>query len=113
MTYREYMIDHDTESLSWCAPYEDKTGDYRLVMYDGEVSSIATPSCVAYTYNGTLTDELLEAFARDVNPDYECYQGYTDLEIAMEALHPVGCAHCPHFDECETMGEEMGPCDYR
>lgn len=113
MTYRDYMIDHSTEDLSWCKPYEDKTGDYRLVMYEGEPSSIATPERIAFRYDGTLTDELLEAFARAVNPDYETYQGYTDLEIALGTMHPVGCASCPHFDECGAMGEEMSPCDYR
>lgn len=113
MTYHDYMIDHDEENLSWCKPYADKSGDYRLVIYDGELMSIMSPDREAHRWDGSLTDELLEAFARAVNPDYDMYNGYTDLEIALDATHPVGCSSCPWFDDCDTMGEEMHIGDYR
>ena len=84
-----------------------------LVMYDGELSSIMSPTREAFRYNGTLTDEVLEQFAREVNPDYDLYTGWSDLHVALEAMHPVGCASCPWCEDCEAMYEEMSESDYR
>ena len=113
MTYLEYMQDHENENLSWCKPYSDDSGEYMLVMHDGEVHSILSPTCEAFRYDGTLTDELMERFAREVNHDYDLYSGWSDIHIALEAMHEVGCVSCHWRDDCEVMGEEMSETDYR
>lgn len=118
MTYREYFDqpEHRTENFSWCTPYTctTDTGDYSLVMHDGEVNAIKTPTGTAYQW-GTLDDNTLEQFARDVNANYDAMstEGCTDLEIALDAMQEIGCIHCPFCDNCETMGEEMSDIDYR
>ena len=113
MKYLEYMQEHENEHFSWCTPYADKTGEYMLVMYDGELMSIMSPTCEADRYDGTLTDEALEQFARAINPDYDRYSGWSDLHIALEAMSPVGCASCPWREVCDAMGAEMDETDNR
>ena len=113
MKYIDYMNDHEDENLSWCKPYADESGEYTLILHDGMVDAITTPDRIAYRYNGTLTEELMESFARAVNPDYDDYSGWDDLHIALESMHEVGCAHCPFKDDCEAMGEEMSDTDCR
>lgn len=108
MTYREYMDNHEDENLSWCRPYTDKSGDHSMVICDGEILCITAPDYEGWRYDGTLTDGMLERFAREVNPDYDLFgAGWTDMDKALNAMHEVGCAHCPWRDECEAMGEEM------
>lgn len=110
-TYREYFIKNDDENLAWCKPYEDETGNYKLVMHDGEPLGIMTPDREAFRYDGSLTDDLMESFARAVNPDYDYYKGYSNVHIALDAMHEIGCASCPWFDDCEPMGENMSETD--
>ena len=105
-TYREYMEEHDGENLSWCKPYSDDSGEYKLIMYEGIVDSISAPTIEAWRWNDTLTAEVLRDFARAVNPDYNEYKGWTDEHIALEVMHPIGCSACPWFGDCEAMGEE-------
>lgn len=102
-----------TENFSFCKPCYNDSGDYALVMFDGELSAIKTPDLVAYRYDGTLTDEVMQQFAKAVNPNYDLYSGYNDIHIALEAMHPVGCAYCPFKDDCEIMGEEISEPDNR
>ena len=113
MKYLEYMQEHENDNFSWCKPYANASGDYMLVMCDGELSSIKSPTFEAFRYDGTLTDDVLERFAREVNPDYDLYSGWSDLHIALEAMHEVGCSSCPWREDCEPMGEEMSETDYR
>ena len=113
MTYREYMQEHDTENLSWCKPYTAKDGAYALIMYEGKPDSIISPDCEAHRWNGTLTDDVMEHFARAVNPDYDLYSGYDDAYIAIIAMQECGCAACPFCADCDAMGEEFGAADYR
>ena len=111
MTYRDYMNDHDTEHFTWCCPYSDETGDYKLVIYDGEINAVSTPDTIAHRYDGTLTDEVLEQFARAVNPYYDDYKGWDNLHIALEVMHEIGCSGCPFNADCEALDEEMSDTD--
>ena len=113
MTYAEYFENHETENFSWCKPYTDKTGEYMLVIHDGELSSIASPDIIAYRYDGSLTDEIIKQFAMAINPNYDLYSEWTDLHIALDSMHEIGCSHCPFKDECDAMEEEMQDTDYR
>ena len=113
MKYSDYMREHETEGMSWCTPYQDETGDYTILVHDGEPSAIMTPSRMVYRYDGTLTGETLEQFARAVNPDYDAYSNWDDLHIALNALHPIACSACPWFDDCAAMVEEIDETDNR
>ena len=86
MKYLDYMNEHDTENLSWCKPYFDKTGNYCIIMHDGEVSSVITPRLEAIRgWSGEQDiEEAITDVAKNVSPSYEYYFGYTDLEIALE-----------------------------
>ena len=107
MKYTEYMKLHESENLSWCKPYTDETGKYVLVMCDGKPSSMHSPSQEVFCHNGTLTDDAMKQFAREVNPYYDLYNGWDDCHIALDAMHEVGCASCPWRENCEAMREEM------
>lgn len=113
MKYLEYMQNHADENFSWCKPYADESGEYKLVMHDGLLESVKSPTITAYRYDGSLTDDVKEQFAREVNPDYDLYKGWDDEHIMLDAMHPVGCASCAWFYECEAMGETMSDIDYR
>lgn len=106
MTYRDYFDKHQDENLSWCKPYVDKTGDYFLLMYEGECECVVTPHGTFCRYNGTLTDDIMEEFAKAVNNGYYCYHGWTDEHIALDVMTEVGCAACPLNSQCDPMFEE-------
>ena len=113
-TYGDYFEEHDDENFSWCKPYTDETEDYWLVIYDGEVEQIKSPTYTTDPVNYERPDEdRVERFAREVNPDYDLYSGWSDTHIALEKMHETGCAHCPWFDECQAMGERMQDGDCR
>lgn len=107
MTYREYFDKHETENMNCCRPFQDKTGDYTVIIYGGEMELASTPSGRYFRYNGTLTDAIKEDIAKAVNNGYYCYHGWTDERIALDVMHEVGCSGCPFRDDCEMMNEEM------
>lgn len=117
MTYREYMEEHPEENLSWCKPYRDDSGEYCLIVHDGEAEHLEMPGRVADRWDGTLTDDLLEDFAQAINPHFEdkewIYKGWSTLHIALDVMHEVGCSECPCNSLCDAMGEEVNACDYR
>lgn len=112
MKYSEYFEEHDTENFVWCIPFTDRTESYFIVVHDGLVDSIATPDIVAYRYGSVDFDALLEQVAREVDPNYDLYSGYSDLQIALGVMHGVGCYHCPFKEECEAYNSDMEDCDY-
>ena len=115
MTYREYFEEHENENLSWCKPYLDKSEEYCIVMHDGEVNGVVTPQMEAIRgWSGTQDiEDAVADIAKHINPDYDCYSGWDDLHIALDAMHEWGCASCPYKEECDAMGEEMGETDWR
>ena len=113
MKYSEYFEEHQAENFSWCKPYMDKTETYYVVMHDGEMLGIVTPTTVAYRYDGTLTDDLLERVAKEINPDFDSYSGWDLTHIILEAMNEVGCFHCPFKEDCEPYNEYMGETDNR
>ena len=112
MTYLEYMKEHPTENFSWCKCYTNADETHYLVMHDGIADSISTPSTIAHRYGGCDFEAELETLAREVNPDYDLYADWTDEHIALEAMHEIGCWHCPFRNECEAMGDDMSETDY-
>ena len=112
MTYREYHEAHPQENLSWCKPYTDESGDYWLIVHDGEQATMITPDDVMHTQN--IYSPELEEFARKLAPDYDLYEpAVAPLYIALDYMHERGCALCPFFGECEVMSEEIGATDNR
>lgn len=106
-TYRDLAEEDEGTNLGWCKPYVSADGNHVLILHDGEVESIFSPTVRAYRWNGSLTEEVMAAFAREVNPNYDEYQGWTDLHIALESMRETGCWHCPWRDNCDAMGEEV------
>ena len=77
-------------------------------MYDGEPNSIIVSGVTVHKCEGyDLFRLFLNKLARKVNPYYDDYKGFSDEHIAMEKMHPVGCAHCPFLDECDAACEEF------
>lgn len=113
MKYSAYFEDHDNENFSWCKPYTDKTETYYAVMYNGDLNGIATPKIIAQRWDGSLTDEVLCQVVKEIVPDYDYYQGYTDQEILLENMHETGCYYCPFKEECEVYNEEMEETDWK
>ena len=107
MTYLEYMKTHENENLGWCKPYVDNSGNYFAIMYEGNMEWISMPDTEALRYDGSLTNEVLEAFARSVNPDYDVYSGWTDVHIALDAMREIGCSECPFRCDCDAMLEDI------
>ena len=106
MKYLEYMNEHPTENLGWCKPYTDKNENKYLVIYDGEVSGIKTETAEVTTLDGRWElEKALGELARKVTKDYDLYSGYSDKELALIAMHEVGCADCPWKYDCDAMGE--------
>lgn len=97
-TCGEYFAEHDDENLSWCKPYI--TGKHAIIVNDGEVDYIAIDGVPQ-----EVTPDAIRTLAKTVNDDYDSYQGWSDLHIALDAMKEVGCASCPCFAECEAMRE--------
>lgn len=113
MKYIDYMNEHPTENLCWCKPYTNDDETHYLIMYDGKPEVIITPNIEAWRYDGSLTEAIMEQFAREVNPGYETYSHWSDTHIALEAMREIGCHYCPFKNDCDPMIEEMDQSDYR
>lgn len=106
MTVRELMKENG-ENLGWCKPYVSADGKYVLAVNEVEVAGMI--------FNGEdikadkLGDpDLLRQFAKAVNPDYDDYDGWGDLHIALEGdIRECGCADCPWFSICDAMDGDV------
>lgn len=109
MKYLDYMREHTDETLPWCSVYTDDSGEYCIAINEdkGVAETIKTPNGVTYSYGCQDFDAEVKRFAQAVNPDYDYYHGYTDIQIAIEKLHRVSCWDCPFRDACEAMAEEI------
>ena len=104
MTYRDYYNDHPNENLGWCRPFTDDNGAW-IAEQSSDDGTIMFPNGAEYA----LTDKAkLRDFAKLVNPNYDMYQGYTDYQIALDAMRETGCAHCPWNAACDVMDYELG-----
>lgn len=105
MTIRERMQETG-ESLGWCKPYVSEDGQYALAINEGEVAGMILNGEDIKADKLDKAD-LLERFARVVNPDYDDYSGWDDLHIALEGkVRECGCASCPWFGICDAMDGE-------
>ena len=102
MKYIDYMEDHPGENMSWCRPYKDAHGNYLIVNDNRDIA----------IYNGGVvstnpTETELEKFAKIVNVDYDDYNGYDAMEIALDTMSETGCWDCPLKFECEVMSANL------
>ena len=104
-TTLDYMMEHPDENMSYCKPYQDDSGAYTIIMFEGHAETARTPD--GDIYGESNVKKSIKDIAIAVNPDYDLYQGWSDLHIALEAMHVVGCASCPYVNgECDAMMEE-------
>ena len=97
MTIRELMRENG-ENLGWCKPYVSDDGQVAGMILNGE------------NINADNLDkaDLLERFARAVNPDYDDYEGWNNLHISLEGnVRECGCANCPWFGICDAMDGDV------
>ena len=107
-TYGEYMAEHPEENMSWCRPYVSDDGRYAVAVNEGEIIEAITPEGhLPVGYLSPLTEDEIEKLAREIDPEYELYSGWTDTEIILNKLHETGCASCPFFGKCDAMSQEM------
>lgn len=107
-TYAEYMAEHPEENMSWCRPYVSDDGRYAVAVNDGEIIEAVTPKGhMPEGHLSPLTDEEIEELAREIDHDYNLYDGWNDTEIILDKLHETGCASCPFFSRCDAMTQTM------
>lgn len=102
MTTRDYMRTNADENLSWCRPFVSDDGKYAVAVNEGNAVSI-----ILNGHDLELTPESVRMLAQAVNADYDDYNGYSDLQIALDAMTETSCAKCPWFETCAAMDEEI------
>lgn len=104
MTFRE-MMQEEGGNLSWCRPYSFPGGNALAVNEGKVVGMILRGEDLTYRE----PSDHMDAFAREVNPDYSTYQGWSDLHIALDGdgVRECDCRDCPWFSTCDAMAEEM------
>lgn len=104
MTIRELMREN-RENIGWCKPYVSEDETVTLAIANNEI--------VGAVINGvdikaSALDQIdLASLAKHVNPDYEDYDGYSDLHIIRDAMHTCCCADCPWFNICDAMDGDV------
>lgn len=100
--YRKMMI-YSQENLGWCKPYISEDGKNAITVNEGAVNGMMIDGA------DMDLDFDIAKFARAVNPDYDDYDGWDDLHIALDGdVHEQSCARCPWFDICEAMDNPDG-----
>lgn len=106
MTIRERM-QNNGENLGWCKPYVSDDGKNALAVNEGEVAGMILNG-EDIKADKLDKGDLLERFARAVNPDYDDYDGWDNLHIALEGnVRECGCANCPWFGICDAMDGDV------
>lgn len=106
MTIREQMKENG-ENLGWCKPYVSDDGKYAIAVNEGEIAGmIFDGEDIA---PGKLDSaDIINKFAKAVNPDFDIYSGWGDLHIALDGdIKECGCANCPWFGICDAMDGEV------
>lgn len=97
--FREKMLECD-DNLTWCKPLEFKHGEVVIAINEGDIVGLQVQG-----ETGDVTP--VEHIARLVNEDYELYQGYSPMEILLDAdFSELPCRCCPWFLECEAMDDD-------
>ena len=103
MIVREYMFKNGG-NMGWCRPFLSLDDKYAIVVKDG--------AAICMMINGQKIDDVhgnMQGFAKAVNPNYDNYFGWTDLQIALDTsdMREHNCMDCPWNDVCELMNEEL------
>ena len=107
-TYADYMRDNPDENLDWCKPYISDDGRYAIAINEGEIIEAITPDGhLPVGHLSPLTEDEIEKLAREIDHDYDLYDGWNDTEIILNKLHETGCSSCPFFGKCDAMQQEM------
>ena len=100
--YRKMMMDNGG-NLGWCKPYISEDGKSAISLTDGKISGMMLGGVKMDT------DFDFAKFARAVNPDYDDYDGWDDLHIALDGgIREGACCDCPWFGICEAMDNPDG-----
>lgn len=90
------------ENLSWCKPVSFDNGGVICCVCQGDIINIEK--------NGEIipvTEESLHDLAKSLSTSYECYSGWSDTHILLDAKgKELGCDECPWNDVCEAMDME-------
>ena len=86
----------------------DISGERFLIMQEGKPQAIDSPETTSVNGDELCDfDSDLAVLAQNVNPDYDTFSGYTDAQIALMAMHEIGCSECPFRLECDFMRGEI------
>lgn len=99
--YRKKML-KEGGNLSWCKPYISSDSKNAIAVNSGKIEGMII--------DGVQINSIdVNRFAKAVNPDYNSYDGWDDLHIAMEGnIKESACSDCPWFEECEAMDNPDG-----
>lgn len=106
MTIRDLMQDNG-ENLGWCRPYVSDNGKYAIAVNEGKIAGMILNG---EDINPDKLDapDIINKFAKAVNPDYGIYSGWGDLHIALDGdVRECGCRNCPWFGICDAMDGEV------
>lgn len=111
LTYRDLMNEHESDNMGFCIPFHgdskalgnfDHEFDF-LILFEGQAHSLYLDGEAIHD----PSEEDLKKFAKAINPDYDLYDGWDDLHIALDVMTECGCSRCPFKDECEEMDNEL------
>lgn len=102
MTLREKMMETH-ESMEYCKAVKLLDGKIVAVLHEGRIESVVIDGI-----ERTVTPELIHGIAVVVNDCYDCYEGWDDTHILLEAdTKALPCCECPWFGVCGVMDEEI------
>ena len=61
--------------------------------------------CEFKGYGDLPKPEEITRLAKELNENYDLYQGWSDTHILLDALREVGCDNCPFKADCEAVNE--------
>lgn len=110
-TWREYYEYNNTENTQWCMPFcgdNRQIGNFKhdfdfLILFEGKAHSLYIDGKAIHD----PSEDDLKDFAKAINPDYDLYDGWDDLHIALDVMRECGCSQCPFFGECSEMDEVL------
>lgn len=88
-----------------CSYYKSKNGRVQFSALGGyDIASLSIDGEEYYSPE-TVKANLTRA-AKIANEYYDCYKGWSDYHILMEASKQYECSDCPWHTECELYAKE-------